>query len=413
MSGVTKTLFGGSDSKQKSKSGLDPRFADAYFDNYARAQDAANNLAYGDDFYAGADLIRNAVGSGYGFNSLNTAADALKQGLTFQAPTVSAGGAAPAMMISGSGVSAGQAAKARDVMSDPIVAAAMARGDVRDIAGGSFLDMNLDAYMNPYLRNVADTTMSDLDRARQMQLMQDQYSASRAGAFGGSRHGIAEAETGRNYFDRLGSTLGSLYATGFNAATGLAGADLTRAFEAASANQSADYNVGSLNAQLANAAAIESAQNALNAQLGNQSADVAINTANLDAQTRAAIASAQNALEAQLGNQSASTQLALGSLSAQTQAAIANAQAQLDAQGLSLDAARLLSGLGTTQLDAALTAGGALQNLGLADINLALQQQGLLNEALGLNPGGGSGMTNTSSGSSSSQNGIFKSIGLG
>jgi hypothetical protein len=58
------------------------------------------------------------------------------------------------------------------------------------------------------------------------------------------------------------------------------------------------------------------------------------------------------------------------------------------------------------QQQGAMTNASALQGLGMQDVQMAMMQQGLLNEALGLNPGGGSGMQ--SQGSSSSFNMGFK-----
>jgi hypothetical protein len=207
----------------------------------------------------------------------------------------------------------------------------------QQVSGGSFLDMNLGAYMNPYLQQVAGNTMSDMDRARMMTQNQNADAAASAKAFGGSRQAVLEAETNRNYFDRLGKTLTDIYAGGFDKAAGLAGEDLNRALTAGQSNQAAG----------------------------------------------------------------------------------------LTANEQSLAASKLLGDLGLLDQEMGLQGADALMNLGLgqqeldqarldAIRNLPLEQQAIVNEALALNVGGGSGMTSSSSGSSksSSQNGIFKSIGL-
>jgi hypothetical protein len=298
MSGITKTLFGGSDSKstQKSSSQLDPRLFKMFDQNFNRATGVADNLGvrqfagFTPDYNAGADVIRNTV-NGAGMNAINT----------------------------GIGI-ASQSGKYTP----------------QNISGGSFLNSNIDAYMNPYLRNVADTTMNDMFRARQIQGQSDNYSATQAGAFGGSRHGVAEAETNRNFYDVMGRQLADLYGTGFNAATGLAGQDLDRGLQADQSNQTAGLT--------------------------------------------------------------------------------ANAQ--------QLAAADSLAKLGLMNQTMGLEGGQALQNLGMgyqqfdqqqldAIRNLPIEQQSIINEALGINPAGGSGMQSTSSGSSSSssQNGMFKDMG--
>lgn len=300
MSGVTKTLFGGSSSSssQQSSSQLDPRLFNLFNQNYQRATGVADNLGarqiagFTPDYYAGADVIKNAV-YGPGQNTVG-------QGVNYAA---NAGAYSP-----------------------------------QNVSGGSFLNANIDAYMNPYLRNVAGNTIDDMYRARQMQGLSDNDAAVRAGAFGGSRHGVAEAETNRNFYDTLGKTLSGIYAGGFDSAAGLVGQDLS------------------------------------------------------------------NALQASLANQ----------------------QAGLTANQQQLSAAGHLGDLGLQQQQMGLQGGEALINLGLGEQqltqsqldairNLPLEQLAITNEALGINPAGGSGMTSKSSGtsSSSSQNGIFKSIGLG
>lgn len=77
---------------------------------------------------------------------------------------------------------------------------------------------NINAFQNPYTQQVVDTTMQDMDRGRQMALGQIGAQATQAGAFGGSRHGIAEAETNRGYFDTMGRTMAGLRSDGFNTA---------------------------------------------------------------------------------------------------------------------------------------------------------------------------------------------------
>lgn len=81
---------------------------------------------------------------------------------------------------------------------------------------------NVGAFMNPFMSAVVDPTVQAMERARQMTQRQLGAQATQAGAFGGSRHGVAEAETNRGYFDQLGQTLGGLYKGGFDTALGAA-----------------------------------------------------------------------------------------------------------------------------------------------------------------------------------------------
>lgn len=81
---------------------------------------------------------------------------------------------------------------------------------------------NIGQFMNPYTNMVTGQTVNAMDRSRQMAQNQIGTQATAAGAYGGSRHGVAEAETNRNFFDSVGNTVGGLQQQGFNTALGAA-----------------------------------------------------------------------------------------------------------------------------------------------------------------------------------------------
>lgn len=81
---------------------------------------------------------------------------------------------------------------------------------------------NIGAFMNPFTQGVVNTSMDALNRARQMSMNDLGAQATAAKAFGGSRQGVAEAETNRNFFDQAGQMASNLYNTGFNTALGAA-----------------------------------------------------------------------------------------------------------------------------------------------------------------------------------------------
>jgi hypothetical protein len=85
---------------------------------------------------------------------------------------------------------------------------------------------NLQPYTNPYETQVVDQSLADLERARQMQQNIGGAQATRAGAFGGSRHGIAEAETNRAFAEQAARTSSGLRQQGYQTALGLAGQDV-------------------------------------------------------------------------------------------------------------------------------------------------------------------------------------------
>jgi len=214
---------------------------------------------------------------------------------------------------------------------------------------------SINNYMNPYTQNVIDTTMSDLSRQRQMQGAADNASAVKAGAFGGSRQAVQNALTNEAYDRNTASTVANLRNTGYNTALGAAQSDV--------ANRQA--------AMLANLG------------FGNQAAEFGANATNA--------------------------------------ANLANQNAYANNQTLKLNAANLGNTIGSNQQSQAYQAGQNQMNLGLMDQeyqqkimdatrNLPLEQQAIINQALGINPAGGSGMTSTAT--SVSQQGSKSGSGL-
>jgi hypothetical protein len=77
-------------------------------------------------------------------------------------------------------------------------------------------------YYNPYESQVVDTTLADIERSRLMAQNQLGTQATQAGAFGGSRQGIAESETNRAYADQAARTAAQLRQQGFAQAQNVA-----------------------------------------------------------------------------------------------------------------------------------------------------------------------------------------------
>ena len=73
-------------------------------------------------------------------------------------------------------------------------------------------------FKDPYINDVVNTTLADLARQNQIALGQVGDGAVGAGGFGGSRHGVAEAETNRNFLDVSGRTAAGLYSGAHQAA---------------------------------------------------------------------------------------------------------------------------------------------------------------------------------------------------
>lgn len=76
----------------------------------------------------------------------------------------------------------------------------------------------IQGFMNPYVDNVVDASMGDAERARQMAVNNTADAATAAGAFGGSRHGVAEALTNQGALQQFGLLSAQLRAQGFDQA---------------------------------------------------------------------------------------------------------------------------------------------------------------------------------------------------
>jgi len=69
--------------------------------------------------------------------------------------------------------------------------------------------------LNPYTQMVANQALSELDRQRQMTQQDIGYQATQAGAFGGSRHGVAEALTNEGFARQGANMLAPLMYQGY------------------------------------------------------------------------------------------------------------------------------------------------------------------------------------------------------
>ena len=238
------------------------------------------------------------------------------------------------------------------------------------VAGGQIAGTDLQNYMNPYENQVVQQSLNDLERSRLMAQNVGGAQAGAANAFGGSRQGIAEAETNRAFADQAARTASGLRQAGYDRSTQLAGQDIATRMQAGLANQGSNLQAGTTSAQLAQQRALQN-QSALNqaGQFGASAANQAAmqNQAALN-QSRQYGAGATN--QASLSNQAALNQAGQFGSSQNMQAQLAN-----QAAGLSGSQQRLSAG---SQL-------GNLSNLGFGmgqTIQGRMDQQGALQQAL-------------------------------
>jgi len=139
-------------------------------------------------------------------------------------------------------------------------------------------------YMSPYIQNVVDIQQREAQRQADIAKTQRGAQAASAGAFGGSRQAIMEAEAARN----LAQQKGDISAKGqqdayqqamqqFNAEQGYGltaqQTNLQAALQSALANQQTGYNVGSQNLQANLGVQQLGSGQSMQAQLANQAAN--------------------------------------------------------------------------------------------------------------------------------------------
>ena len=92
----------------------------------------------------------------------------------------------------------------------------------------SLLQADIAAYQSPYQQQVIDVALGDIQRQADIAQQQAQQRAIRAGAFGGSRSALLEAEAARPYAEQAARTVAGLRQAGFEQAQRAAESDIAR-----------------------------------------------------------------------------------------------------------------------------------------------------------------------------------------
>ena len=217
------------------------------------------------------------------------------------------------------------------------------------VSAAQFKDANLNDYMNQYQTGVIDSALGDIERARQMQQNQNASSAVSAGAFGGDRAAILDAENNRSALEQSAKTASALRSQGFESAARLAEADLARRSDASRANQQMDMQGQLANQQSGLAASQANAQLGLQGQTEAARLGLQSGLSAQDANMQAALANQQAGLSASQSNAELGLRGGQANQQASLQAALANQQTS------SSDADRALRG-GQINQDASLQA---------------------------------------------------------
>jgi hypothetical protein len=213
-------------------------------DQFKSTSDIANNLAN-----RGADQLPMQQNRAGFTGDQNTAAGTF-QGVNW-AGQQGVGQSATDFGSGSNGLSAGAGYQPQQV-----TASQVDPNSVPTVTAGKFTDANVSNYMNPFLQNVANTSLQNLNRQNQIALSNVGSQAETEGAYGGARQGLAEGETNRAYADTGANLLSNLFGSGFSQAQNQINADQNRALTAGQSNQSTDLSLNSLNAQLAQQASL-------------------------------------------------------------------------------------------------------------------------------------------------------------
>lgn len=81
---------------------------------------------------------------------------------------------------------------------------------------GTLQGADVQAYQNPYTQQVINAGLGDIERSRQMAINDTGAAATAAGAFGGSRHGVAESLTNEGFGRQAAQFAGQQRQAGFN-----------------------------------------------------------------------------------------------------------------------------------------------------------------------------------------------------
>ena len=123
---------------------------------------------------------------------------------------------------------------------------------------GQLATTNLQAYQNPYTKQVIEASQADILRGAKMGMQDLARQAQQAKAFGGSRHGVAMSELGRGVAEQLGQVSAQQRQAGFQTAQQMAQQDIANRLAAQQFNvqtglQGAQQRLGAAQ-QLANIA---------------------------------------------------------------------------------------------------------------------------------------------------------------
>jgi len=238
---------------------IDPDLKAAYLANLKQGENVAGALpvqqyaGFNPMYQAGEQQLINTSLGGPGIANTDMAAYGAQQGTMFNPMYVGGFTGGPANL-----------ARSGGYQSTDVNAAQANMGDIN-------------RYMNPYTSGVIDTTLQDIEKSRAAASQRIGQQAISAKAFGGSRQGLAEGESSRQFADQAARTAAQLRSQGFDVASGQMQQDLARQQQAAVQNAAqrtaaSQFLAGARNQTSATNAAARNAMAQFNASIGQQAA---------------------------------------------------------------------------------------------------------------------------------------------
>jgi hypothetical protein len=181
-----------------------------------------------------------------------------------------------------------------------------------------------DAYMSPYMQSVVGIQQREAQRAADIASTGRKGEQTRAGAFGGSRAAIMDAEAARNLATQQGDIQAQGLQEAYKQAQQQFNTEQSQGLQAQTANQQAGLTVGQQNL----------AANLGVQQLGEGQINLQTRLANLNNEQQAAVQNESNRLQAQGLTAGQAMQAALANQGVQQQANVQNLSAGLQTQGL-------------------------------------------------------------------------------
>jgi len=232
-----------------------------------------------------------------------------------------------------------------------------AMGPAERVGTEKFGSQSAQDYMNPYMQNVVDIQKREAQRQADIAGTQRGAAAVKAGAFGGSRQAIMEAEAQRNLSQQMGDIQARGSQEAYDRAAQMFTSDQARELAAQQANQQAGLTTGQANLQAALGVQSLGAQTGLQAALANQQTGL---TAQQAREASRQFGAGQDMTAAQLQAQYGLSAQQASEAAKQFGAGQQMTAAQLEAQyGLSADQAREASrqfGAGQAATDAQMRA---------------------------------------------------------